>query len=38
MARLTKKQKEAVAKIEKDKFYSVQEASALIKGNYQYKI
>jgi large subunit ribosomal protein L1 len=31
MARLTKKQKEAVAKIEKDKFYSVDEASALIK-------
>lgn len=31
MARLTKKQKEAVAKIEKDKLYSIQEASALIK-------
>ena len=31
MARLTKKQKEAVAKIEKDKLYSVQEASVLIK-------
>ena len=31
MARLTKKQKEAVAKIEKDKLYSVDEASALIK-------
>ncbi|HMC00692.1 MAG TPA: 50S ribosomal protein L1 [Flavobacteriaceae bacterium] len=31
MARLTKKQKEAVAKIEKDKLYSVEEASALIK-------
>jgi len=31
MARLTKKQKEAVAKIEKDKLYSVQEASALLK-------
>ncbi len=31
MARLTKKQKEAVSKIEKDKLYSVQEASALIK-------
>ncbi len=31
MARLTKKQKEAVAKIEKDKVYSVEDASALIK-------
>ena len=31
MARLTKKHKEARAKIEKDKLYSVQEASALIK-------
>ena len=31
MARLTKKQKEAVAKIEKDKLYSIDEASALIK-------
>jgi len=31
MARLTKKQKEAVAKIDKDKLYSVDEASALIK-------
>jgi len=31
MARLTKKQKEAVAKIDKTKFYSVEEASALIK-------
>ncbi|MBT8395059.1 MAG: 50S ribosomal protein L1 [Bacteroidia bacterium] len=31
MARLTKKQKEAVAKVEKDKLYSVQEASALVK-------
>lgn len=31
MAKLTKKQKEAVAKIEKDKLYSVEEASALIK-------
>ena len=31
MARLTKKQKEAVAKIDKDKIYSVEEASALIK-------
>ncbi len=31
MARLTKKQKEAVAKIEKDKLYSVEDASALIK-------
>tara|TARA_R110002167_G_scaffold45770_1_gene137335 strand:+ start:3048 stop:3740 length:693 start_codon:yes stop_codon:yes gene_type:complete len=31
MARLTKKQKEALAKIEKGKFYSVDEASALIK-------
>jgi large subunit ribosomal protein L1 len=31
MAKLSKKQKEAVAKIEKDKLYSVQEASALIK-------
>lgn len=31
MAKLTKKQKEAVAKIEKDKLYSVDEASALIK-------
>ena len=31
MARLTKKQKEAVAKIDKSKFYSLSEASALIK-------
>jgi len=31
MARLTKKQKEAVAKIDKDKVYSVKEASVLIK-------
>lgn len=31
MARLTKKQKEAVAKIEKDKLYSLEEASVLIK-------
>lgn len=31
MARLTKKQKDAVAKIEKDKLYSIEEASALIK-------
>ena len=31
MARLTRKQKEAVAKIEKDKVYSIKEASVLIK-------
>ncbi|NKI33423.1 50S ribosomal protein L1 [Croceivirga thetidis] len=31
MAKLTKKQKEAQAKIEKDKLYSVQEASSLVK-------
>ena len=31
MAKLSKKQKEAVAKIEKDKVYSVEDASALIK-------
>ena len=31
MAKLTRKQKEAYAKIEKDKLYSVEEASALIK-------
>ena len=31
MARLTKKQKEAVAKIENSKFYSITEASALVK-------
>ncbi len=31
MARLTKKQKEALAKIEKGKFYTVDEASALVK-------
>lgn len=31
MAKLTKKRKEAIAKIEQDKLYSVQEASALIK-------
>ena len=31
MARLTKKQKESVAKIEKDKVYSIKEASALVK-------
>ncbi len=31
MGRLTKKRKEAVAKIEKDKLYSVDEASAIIK-------
>ena len=31
MARLTKKQKEAVAKIDKSKFYSLSEASAIVK-------
>ena len=31
MARLTKRQKEAVAKIEKSKFYSLNEASSLVK-------
>jgi large subunit ribosomal protein L1 len=31
MARLTKKQKEAVAKIEKSKFYSLNQASSLVK-------
>ncbi|MGB5228465.1 MAG: 50S ribosomal protein L1 [Eudoraea sp.] len=31
MAKLTKKQKEAYAKIEKDKLYTVEEASALVK-------
>jgi len=31
MAKLTKKQKEAVAKIDKSKFYSLSEASALVK-------
>lgn len=31
MARLTKKQKEAVAKVDKNKLYSVEEASALLK-------
>ena len=31
MARLTKKQKEAVAKIDKSKIYSLQEASVLVK-------
>ncbi|MBM1107974.1 50S ribosomal protein L1 [Aurantibacter crassamenti] len=31
MAKLTKKQKEAHAKIEKDKLYSIEEASALVK-------
>jgi len=31
MARLTKKQKQAVAKIEKSKFYSLNEASSLVK-------
>jgi large subunit ribosomal protein L1 len=31
MAKLTRKQKEAYAKIEKDKLYSVEEASALVK-------
>ncbi|MEJ6792285.1 MAG: 50S ribosomal protein L1 [Lacinutrix sp.] len=31
MAKLTKKRKEAIAKIDKDKVYSIQEASALIK-------
>lgn len=31
MARLTKKQKEAVAKIEKSRFYSLNEASSLVK-------
>ncbi|MBN4058025.1 50S ribosomal protein L1 [Olleya sp. AH-315-K02] len=31
MGRLTKKQKEAVSKIDKTKFYSVEEASALVK-------
>jgi large subunit ribosomal protein L1 len=31
MAKLTKKQKEATAKVDRNKFYSVKEASALIK-------
>ena len=31
MARLTKKQKEAVSKIEQNKIYSLEEASALVK-------
>ena len=31
MARLTKKQKEAVAKIEKNKIYSLEQASVLVK-------
>ena len=31
MARLTKKQKEARAKVDKNKLYSVEEASALVK-------
>ena len=31
MAKLTKKRKEAQAKIEKDKLYSLEEASAIIK-------
>ena len=31
MAKLTKKQKEAVAKLEKNKAYSLEEASALVK-------
>ena len=31
MARLTKKQKEAMAKIDRSKFYSLEEASALVK-------
>ena len=31
MARLTKKQKEAVAKIEKSRLYSLNEASSLVK-------
>jgi large subunit ribosomal protein L1 len=31
MARLTKKQKEAIAKVDKNKNYSVSEASALVK-------
>ncbi|MEO0528924.1 MAG: 50S ribosomal protein L1, partial [Bacteroidota bacterium] len=31
MAKLTKKQKEAYSKIEKNKLYSVEEASALVK-------
>ena len=31
MARLTRKQKEALAKIEKGKLYSVAEASSLVK-------
>ena len=38
MAKLTKKQKEAVAKIDKTKFYSLNEASALVKRNYKFKI
>ena len=31
MAKLTKKQKEALSKIEKNKIYSLDEASALVK-------
>ncbi len=38
MARLTKKQKEAEAKIEKDKLYSVRRSISFSKRNYQCKI
>ena len=38
MAKLTKKQKEAVAKLEKNKAYSLEEASALVKRSKYSKI
>ena len=38
MAKLTKKQKEALAKIEKGKVYSLRRSICISKRNYQYKI
>ena len=38
MARLTKKQKEAHSKIDKNKLYSLEEASALVKEITQCKV
>ena len=38
MAKLTKKQKEAQAKIEKDKLYTIDEASSLVKENHEHQV
>ncbi len=37
MAKLTKRQKEVLAKVEKNKLYSIDEASSLVKETNTYK-